>query len=93
MLAGEAPGADDLRELNDWARKPPLAPQADPSLQRRWTGEHPVQAALALIARKAAELLTGPDRMLIRECAAAPECSLLYSTARAVATDAGDFHP
>jgi predicted RNA-binding Zn ribbon-like protein len=41
-------------------------------------GEHTVQAALALIAREAVELLTGPDRGLIRECAAAPDCSLLY---------------
>ena len=78
LLAGETPNQDDLRELNDWARRPPLAPQADQSLQRRWTGKRPVQAALALIAREAAELLTGSERDLVRECAAAPNCSLLY---------------
>jgi predicted RNA-binding Zn ribbon-like protein len=77
-LAGSTPAREDLAELNAWARRPPLSPQADPTLQRRWTAEHTVQAALALIAREAVELLTCPDRSLIRECAAAPDCSLLY---------------
>jgi predicted RNA-binding Zn ribbon-like protein len=77
-LAREAPVKDDLRELNEWARRPPLTPQAEPSLQRRWVAEHCVQAALALIAREAVELLTSPERSFIRECAAAPNCSLLY---------------
>jgi predicted RNA-binding Zn ribbon-like protein len=43
-----------------------------------WTADHPVDAALALIAREGVELLTSADRSLIRECAAAPDCSLLY---------------
>jgi predicted RNA-binding Zn ribbon-like protein len=78
LLAGEAPDARDLRELNDWARRPPLAPEIDPNLRRRWVGERPVQAALALIAREAADLLSSPERDLIRECSAAPNCALLY---------------
>jgi predicted RNA-binding Zn ribbon-like protein len=78
MLAGEGSGTDDLRGLNDWARRPSLAPQADPTLQRRWVADDPVQAALVLIARESVELLTGPDRSAIRECAAAPNCALLY---------------
>jgi predicted RNA-binding Zn ribbon-like protein len=77
-LAGDPPAKDELRELNEWARRPPLAPQAEPTLQRRWVGENSVQAALALIAREAVQLLTSPDRSLIRECAARPNCSLLY---------------
>jgi predicted RNA-binding Zn ribbon-like protein len=77
-LAGEAPAEGDLAELNGWARRPPLAPQADGALARRWSGEPPVRAALALLAREAVELLTGPDLQLVRECAAAPNCSLLY---------------
>jgi predicted RNA-binding Zn ribbon-like protein len=77
-LAKETPAGDDLGELNEWARRPSLTPQAEPGLQRRWVGEDPVQAALALIAREAVELLTSPERSLIRECAAAPDCSLLY---------------
>ena len=77
-LGDQAPKAADLRELNRWARLPALTPQLDSKLRRRWTAERPVRAALALIAREAAELLTSPDRRLIRECAAAPSCSLLY---------------
>lgn len=77
-LGDQAPKAADLRELNRWARLPALTPQVDSKLRRRWAAEHPVRAALALIAREAAELLTSPDRRLIRECAAAPSCSLLY---------------
>jgi len=77
-IGDQAPRAADLRELNRWARLPALTPQLDSKLRRRWTAEHPVRAALALIAREAAELLTSPDRTLIRECAAAPSCSLLY---------------
>ena len=77
-LAAGTPDPADLRELNRWARRPALAPQADPKFRRRWTGEHLVRAALAVIAREAVELLTGPERALIRECAAAPSCSLLY---------------
>lgn len=78
VLAGTAPHPDDLDALNRFARRPPLAPQIDASLERRWASGQQVRAALALIAREAAELLTSPERVLIRECAAAPNCSLLY---------------
>ena len=78
MLARERPGTHDLRELNEWARRPSLAPQADLTLRRRWVADQSVQAALALIARGSVELLTGPDGSAIRECAAAPRCALLY---------------
>ena len=77
-LAAELPPDVALRELNLWARQPPLVPQADPRLRHHWTAERPVQAALALIARETVQLLTGPERTLIRECAAAPNCSRLY---------------
>jgi predicted RNA-binding Zn ribbon-like protein len=77
-LAGSTPAREDLAALNGWASRPSLVPQADAILQRHWIAEHTVQAALALIAREAVELLTCPDRSLIRECAAAPDCSLLY---------------
>jgi predicted RNA-binding Zn ribbon-like protein len=78
VLADDQAHAKDIDELNRWARRAPLAPQLDASLERRWAGERPVRAALALIAREAVELLTSADRALIRECAAAPNCSLLY---------------
>lgn len=77
-LGREAPSTDDVAALNRSAREPTLAPQLGASLERRWVGRLPVREALALVAREAAELLTSPERALIRECAAAPRCSLLY---------------
>jgi predicted RNA-binding Zn ribbon-like protein len=77
VLSERAPHDRDVAELNAWARRPPLAPQLDDNLQRGWAPARPV-AALTLVAREAVELLSGPDRELIRECAAAPACSLLY---------------
>lgn len=77
-VAGGVPAASDLHELNSWARRVALAPQANVNLERRWTAEQPVQAALALVAREVVALLTTPERAFIRECAAAPTCSLLY---------------
>ncbi len=78
LLAGQTPDAGAIRHLNDWARKPAIAPQSDTHLGLQWTADAPVNGALALIAREAIELLTGPDRALIRECAAAPACSRVY---------------
>jgi predicted RNA-binding Zn ribbon-like protein len=77
-LVRATPTEQDLAEVNEWARRPVLTPQADQTFQRRWIATHTTQGALALIAREAVELLTSPDRNLIRECAAAPDCSLLY---------------
>jgi predicted RNA-binding Zn ribbon-like protein len=73
------PGAaGDLAELNRWARRPRAAPQLDRTFGLHWRDPHPVGGALALIAGEGVELLSGPERELIRECAAAPSCSLLY---------------
>ncbi len=77
-LAGVDPPNAALGELNRWAEHPPLAPQLGRDLDRRWAGSRPVRGALAAIAREAIELLSGPERALIRECAAAPNCSRLY---------------
>lgn len=54
-----------------------VSPQLNRSLRRGWASS-PINGALALIACEAVELLSGPERQLIRECAAAPACSLLY---------------
>jgi predicted RNA-binding Zn ribbon-like protein len=70
------PAAADVRELNRWAARPPLASQIGPGLGRRRVGG--VEAALALVAQEAVDLVTGPERGLIRECAAAPDCSRVY---------------
>jgi predicted RNA-binding Zn ribbon-like protein len=77
-LAALTPDVSAVCALNGWARRPPLAPRIDKRLERQWDGEQAVQAALALLARETIELLSGPERALIRECEAAPECSRLY---------------
>ena len=76
LLRGRRPRSPDVRELNEWARRPGLAPQVSQTFEQRRTGGP--QEALALIAREAVELLGSTDRALIRECAAAPECSRVY---------------
>jgi predicted RNA-binding Zn ribbon-like protein len=76
LLGGTRPAAADVDELNRWAARPSLAPQLGPGLEQRRTGG--VRAALALLAQEAIELVTGPERSLIRECEAAPKCSRLY---------------
>lgn len=76
-LQGSTLEAGDLNALNAWARKPRLAPQLHTSLQRSWASPEPIHGSLALLASETIELLSGPDRQLIRECAA-PACSLLY---------------
>jgi predicted RNA-binding Zn ribbon-like protein len=77
-LYNETVDIADLHALNAWARTPRLAPQLDKRLRREWVSSQPIRGALALIACEAVELLSGPERQLIRECAAAPACSLLY---------------
>jgi predicted RNA-binding Zn ribbon-like protein len=77
-LRNEAVDDADLDALNGWARTSRLAPQLDRRLRRQWAAARPIEGALALIACEAIELLSGQERPLIRECAAAPACSLLY---------------
>jgi predicted RNA-binding Zn ribbon-like protein len=77
-LHNEAVDDTDLDALNAWARTPRLAPQLDRRLRRQWASARAIKGALALIACEAVELLSGEERPLIRECAAAPACSLLY---------------
>jgi predicted RNA-binding Zn ribbon-like protein len=77
-MRGKAGSNKDIAELNQWATRLQLAPQLDRRFHRHWRSRDPVAGALALIAREAVELLSGPERELIRECAAAPACSLLY---------------
>ncbi|MBV8735587.1 MAG: ABATE domain-containing protein [Solirubrobacterales bacterium] len=77
-LYNEAVDTVDLDALNAWARTPRLAPQLDKRLRREWVSSQPIRGALGLIACEAVELLSGPKRQLIRECTAAPACSMLY---------------
>lgn len=77
-MPGKAGDGTDIAYLNGWATRSPLAPQLNGNLKLHWCDPDPVRGALALLAREAVELLGRPERELIRECAAAPECSLLY---------------
>lgn len=77
-MQGKPGDARDTHELNNWASGSQLAPQLDRHFHRHWRAPSAIRGALALIAREAVELLTGPEQELIRECAAAPACSLLY---------------
>jgi predicted RNA-binding Zn ribbon-like protein len=77
-MRGSAGDCNDIAELNQRATRPSLAPQLDRNMHRHWHSPDPVAGAIALIAREAVELLSGPERKLIRECAASPACSLLY---------------
>jgi predicted RNA-binding Zn ribbon-like protein len=77
-MRGQPGHGKDLVALNQWAARTPLTPRLDTKFRRHWHSPDPVAGALALIAHQAVELLSGPERQLIRECAAAPACSLLY---------------
>lgn len=71
------PATADVALINHWARKPTPAPQLGPHLDPIWSAAEPISAALAGIARSAVELLSGPDRNQVRNCAD-PTCSLLF---------------
>lgn len=73
--AGRRPAKPDLEVLNEWARRPTLAPQLDRDLQRTLVAADPTAAALAYLARESIELLTGPELARVRTCAG---CSLLF---------------
>jgi predicted RNA-binding Zn ribbon-like protein len=77
-MRGKQGNGKDVAHLNEWAARSALAPQLDKRFQPHWHSLDPVGGALALIAREAVELLSSPERKLIRECVAAPACSLLY---------------
>jgi predicted RNA-binding Zn ribbon-like protein len=76
VLDAQQPPTAELLVLNEWAARPGLAPQIGPDLEQQWSGGP--EAALTVVAREAVGLLGAPDRKLIRECAAAPECSRIY---------------
>jgi predicted RNA-binding Zn ribbon-like protein len=71
------PTADDVRLVNEWARRPAPSPQLDRSLRVRSDGPDPCHAALAQLARAAVELVAGRDLQRIRNCAD-PGCSLMF---------------
>ena len=78
-LAGRGrPDAGDVAEINNWAARPPLAPQLDPGGRQVATvADPPVEAALATLARDTIDLVTGPFAGRVRECGA-DDCALLF---------------
>ncbi|MFJ5774424.1 CGNR zinc finger domain-containing protein [Streptomyces sp. NPDC093094] len=71
---GEEFHREALAVLNSAARKDPATPQL--TLAGRHTEATPAQA-LATVARRAVELLSGPDVPLLKECGN-PECTRVY---------------
>ncbi|MEU1734639.1 CGNR zinc finger domain-containing protein [Streptosporangium sp. NPDC020145] len=63
--------------VNRIAALPVPAPQLDGSGRLRWLAAAPVPAVLALIARDAVDLVTGPSIDRVHECAD-PDCHALF---------------
>jgi predicted RNA-binding Zn ribbon-like protein len=75
---GKKPKPADIALLNDWAAKPVAAPQLNSSgTESIVAAKDPFTANLALIARDAIDLVTGPDLARLRECAE-HSCSVLF---------------
>jgi predicted RNA-binding Zn ribbon-like protein len=73
--ADRLPAKRDLDLLNEWARRPTLAPQIDRNLQRSLVARSPATGALAQLARESVEFVSGADVARVRRCAG---CSLLF---------------
>lgn len=77
-MGGRKPKPADIALLNDWAVKPVAAPQLTSGGSAiAWTTADAFSATLALIARDAIDLVTGPDLAKLRECAE-HSCSVLF---------------
>lgn len=78
-LRGEPPSAADLEAINAAASAPARAPRLALGAGglRREPAEPRAEEVLGEIARDAIDLLTGPQRALLRECAA-EDCSGIY---------------
>lgn len=74
---GARPRSADVALINGWAARPVRPPQIGPGLLRGSTGPEAGSAALAELARRSVELITGPELDRVRNCAN-EECSLLF---------------
>jgi len=73
-----APTPGAVAVLNSFAAHPPPSPRlAVGGRTVTWHSDDPVRGALAVPARDAIDLVTGPDLARVRECAA-PECRMLF---------------
>lgn len=76
-VAGRAPSTADRGTINDFAARDPLVPVLT-AHGRDWApASRTVPAVLSTLARDAVDLLGGPDRARLRECAS-ETCGLLF---------------
>ena len=75
-IDGSAPTARGRRTINGFAARPTLVPQLT-TIGMRWDPST-MPAILSWLARDAIDLLGGPDRARLRECAS-PTCGLLFT--------------
>jgi predicted RNA-binding Zn ribbon-like protein len=74
----DVPRAADITIANNWARRPGFVPVLGPDGRSvRLQSDHRVEAGLALVARDAIDLLSGPRLAWVRECERA-DCSVLF---------------
>jgi predicted RNA-binding Zn ribbon-like protein len=77
LAEGREPSSGDVALINRAAAPPDLVPQLQAGGRRSWGGTVTATAALSTVARDAVDLLSGPLRARIRECAR-PDCALLF---------------
>jgi predicted RNA-binding Zn ribbon-like protein len=76
--AGKIPDADAIERLNAHAaHAPPVPHLLQDGTELEWAAADPFEAALALIARDAVELVASPMIGRVRECAD-PRCTSLF---------------
>ncbi len=72
------PQAADIAIVNDWAGRPGFAPVLEPDGRSMWLRSgYRAEAGLAMVARDAIDLLSGPWLTRVRECER-PDCSVLF---------------
>lgn len=76
-VAGREPAAADRRTINDFAAHEPLVPVLTAHGKDWAPASRTVPAVLSFLARDAVDLLGGPDRARLRECAS-ETCGLLF---------------
>jgi len=78
LAAGRAPPADDLARINTELARALARLRVEPGLAWGWEADSAaLDAPLWPIARSAAQLLTSPERELVKECAS-ERCTWLF---------------
>lgn len=77
VIAHQEPAREDLAAINETATSAPMAPQANPGLERSWHVPVTGQQLASTIARDAVELFTGPFADRVRTCESS-NCELIF---------------